>query len=78
MKITIALKLMKTVAQGHNPKTYICSILTKPSKKFKSSSYRRTLPLQAQHSKDAKNRDLHTLSSALSPKGAIVFRVLLQ
>ena len=25
MKITIALKLMKTVAQGHNPKTYICS-----------------------------------------------------
>ena len=25
MKITIVLKLMKIVAQGHNHKTYICS-----------------------------------------------------
>ena len=25
MKITIVLKLMKTVVQSHNPKTYICS-----------------------------------------------------
>ena len=78
MKITIVLKLIKIVVQSHNPKTYICSIMTMPSKKFEKPSYRRTLPLQVQRSKGAKNRDLHTLFSTLSPKGVIVFSVLLE
>ena len=37
-------------------------IMTMPSKKSKKLSYLRTLPLQVQRSKGAKNRDLRTLS----------------
>ena len=42
--------------------------MTMPSKKFKKPSYRRTLPLQVQRSKGAKNSELHTLSPTLSQR----------
>ena len=57
-------------------RTYV-QILTMPTKKFKKT-YHPTLPLQVQRSKGSKDRHLHTLSSMLRPKGAIVFRVLFQ
>ena len=78
MKIAIVLKLMKIVVQSHNHKTYICSNSDKVRQEVKKTSYRPTLPHQGQHKKGTKDRDLQTLSLILRPKGAIVFRVLLQ
>ena len=43
-------------------------ILTMPSKKFKKTSYRPTLPHQVQRNKGTKNRDLQTLSGTLSQR----------
>ena len=63
--------------KGNEKHTYV-EIMTVPNKMFKKTSYRQTLLLQVLRRKGAKNRDLHTLSSTLSPKGAIVFKVLLQ
>ena len=78
MKIIIVLKLMKTVVQSHNPKTYICSNSDNAQQEVSK------ILLNAQHCHSKCNAarvpktDLHTLSSTLRPKGAIVFRVLLQ
>ena len=77
MKITIVLKLIKSFAKVIILKCKYVQILTIPSKKFKKTSYRPTLPQQVQRSMVTKNKDLHTLPSILRPKGAIVFRALL-
>ena len=78
MKKTIVLKLMKIVVQSHNHKTYICRNFDNAHKKFIKTSYRPTLPHQVERNKGTKNRNLQTLSSVLRPKGATVFRILLQ
>ena len=54
-------------------RTYV-QIMTMPSKKFKKPSYHRTLLLQVQRSKSAKNRDLHTLSSTLQLSSHFICR----
>ena len=78
MKTTIVLKLMKIAVQSHNPKTYLCSNSDNAQQEVFKKTSRPTLPLQVQRRKDIKNRDLHTLFSTLTPKGARVFRVLFQ
>ena len=68
---------MKIVVQIHNPGTYSCSTSDNAQQEFKKS-YCPTLPLELERIKGTRNRYLDTLSSILRPKGAIVFRVLLQ
>ena len=58
-------------------RTYV-QILTVSSNKYKKTSHCPTVLHQVQCSKGTKNRDRHTLSSILRPKGTIVFRALLQ
>ena len=76
MKKAIVLKLLKIVVTIL--KRTCVQILTVSSNKYKKTSYRPTLLHQVQCSKGTKNRDRHTLSSILRPKGTIVFRALLQ
>ena len=75
MKKAIVLKLLKIVVTIL--KRTCVQILTVSSNKYKKTSYRPTLLHQVQCSKGTKNRDRHTLSSILRPKGTIVFRALL-
>ena len=73
MKITIVLKLMKTVVQNHNPKTYVCSSYDNAHQKVKKTFLSPNIPAPS-----PTQQGCHTLSSTLSPKRAIVFRVRLQ
>ena len=78
MKITIVLKLMKIVVESHNRKTHICSNSDNAQQEVQKNSLSSRLLHQVQRNKATKNRDLETLFSISRPKGAIVFRVLLQ
>ena len=77
MKIKIV-NLMKIVVQSHNPKTYICSNSDNAQQEVEKNFLSPNIAAPSARQHGYQKRDLHTLSSILRPKGAIVFRVLLQ